>query len=78
MSNDQSDDAFEEKTQVTGGLRTLDDFVLFKKLERAGKLDEAQFKFQLSAERAKTEIAAWDQRLSDPQLAEAFAKKMRS
>jgi hypothetical protein len=79
MSNEhQDDDAFEEKTQVTGGLRTLDDFVLFKKLERDGKLDEAQFKFQLNAERARSEVAAWDQRLRDPELAAAFAKKMRS
>ena len=78
MSEPQEDDAFEEKTQVTGGLRTLEDFVTFKKLERDGKLDEAQFKFQLNAERTKSELAAWDQRLLDPALAEEFARKMRS
>ncbi|MCC6807229.1 MAG: hypothetical protein IT381_07380 [Deltaproteobacteria bacterium] len=78
MASHDQDDAFDEKTQVTGGLRTLDDFVLFTQLVKQGKQDEALFKFQLTDDRMKTELRAWDERLRDPKLAAEFDRKMRS
>jgi hypothetical protein len=72
------DDAFDEKTVVSGGLRSLDDFVAFKQLTAAGKRDEALFKFQLTEDRLNAELARWDERLSDPAIAAEFDKKMQS
>lgn len=78
MPNEDHDDAFDEKTAVTGGLRTLDDLVAFKRLTAAGKEDEALFRFQLTDDRLKAELKAWDARLRDPALAAEFDRKMRS
>lgn len=78
MANEDHDDAFDEKTSVTGGLRTIDDLVAFKRLTAAGKEDEALFRFQLTDDRLKAELKAWDDRLRDPQLHAEFKRKMQS
>lgn len=75
---EETDDAFDEKTVVTGGLKTLDDLVRFKKLTAAGKTDEALFNFQLTQDRLTAELKAWDDRLRDPKLQAEFDRKMRS
>jgi hypothetical protein len=75
---EQEDDAFDEKTVVTGGLRTLDDFVSYKQLTAAGKGDEAMFRFQLTKDRLADELKRWDEQLRDPKIAAEFKKKMQS
>ena len=62
--SDESDEEsiFEEKTAVTGGIRSIDDYRKALQLVEAGQWDEALFTFRLSREQLEKELVAWKTR----------------
>jgi hypothetical protein len=58
------------------GIRTLEDFVAFSMLLRAGRMDEAMQRFGLTHATLRAATDEWSAKLRDPRLAAEFAAKL--